>query len=169
MSRSFASSHLLAASNNPLRLISSLQHLIDANEIEKLHAELHSVTARLFKLGHSHYDFAIGLSQSDWRQQVSRLYYGAYNAKRAVALINSGHYSTDSSDHQRTDDLPGAMANKSSHQNKLKSLREDRNLCDYSFSASVTDLVLSPHDATAFCRDFLQDCKAFLIQKGVQV
>jgi hypothetical protein len=161
--------HLLLASSNPMRMIQNLNHLLAQQELAKLLAELDRNVVDLFKLGVSHYNFAAPLPDSEWRQKISRLYYGAYNVRRAVTLKYNGLFSTDASDHQKFDQLPDALLNKQSHMANLSTLRDDRNLADYNHSAAVSDLVINPSDALAFATLFIADSKSYLAQQGVTI
>lgn len=168
MLKGLSTPHLLLASSNPMKMIQNLNHLLAQQEIDKLTAELNRNVIALFSLGQSHFKFASTLPNSEWRQKISRLYYGVYNVRRAVTLNHSGRFSTDSSDHQNTE-LPDGVLHKEAHISNLRNLREDRNLADYSHQAAVTDLVMSPDDATIFAQQFIADCQQFLLQKGVTV
>lgn len=160
--KGFSSPHLLLASANAVKMIHNLNHLLLPAELAKLTAELDQNVRALFELGLVHLKFAATLGDKDWRQKISRLYYAAYNVRRAVVLRHSGIFSTDSSDHKNVDQLPDKINNKESHIGKLKDLREDRNLADYSHLAVVGDLIISPTDALAFVNDFVSDCRSFL-------
>jgi hypothetical protein len=161
--------NLLLAASNPIKMIQNLSHLLNAQEIAKLSYELDRNVTALFALGESHYQFASTLANSEWRQKISRLYYAVYNVRRAVVLKSSGGFSTDSSDHKNVDQLPDATKNKQSHIVKLKDLREDRNLADYSHLAAVSDLLISPDNALIFATDFIADCRHFLNQNGLVI
>lgn len=161
--------HLLLASGNPIKMIHNLNHLLSRKASAKLTAELDRNVVGLFDLGISHYKFAIGLTDTEWRQKISRLYYAVYNVRRAVMLKHSGVFSTDSSDHLAVDKLPDKINNHESHKIKLRDLREDRNLSDYSHQAKIIDLVIPPSDALAFSIQFIDDCRKFLQQNGVNV
>ena len=150
-------------------MIQNLNHLLEQAEIAKLTAELDRNVVQLFTLGQSHFAFASTLTDRDWRQKISRLYYGVYNVRRAVALKHSGTFTTDSSDHKNIDQLPDSLQNRESHINNLKALREDRNLADYSHSATITDLVATPDDVQRFAAQFIEDSRQFLLQKSVTV
>jgi len=150
-------------------MIQNLNHILEQQELDKITAELDRNVRQLFQLGKSHFSFAQGLGDKDWRQKISRLYYAAYNVRRAVALKNSGAFSTESGDHQKVDQLPDNMDNRESHLTNLRNLREDRNLSDYNHEAKVTDLVLNPGDALNFVTQFLADSAKFLKDQGVTV
>lgn len=161
--------HLLLASSNPMKMIQNLNHLLSRQELAKLTVELDRNVTALFALGLAHFKFASTLSNNDWRQKISRLYYAVYNVRRAVTLKHSGAFSTDSSDHKNIDQLPDGISNKESHMNKLRDLREDRNLSDYSHLAIAGDLVITPDDALMFATQFIDDCRQFLLQNGLAV
>lgn len=161
--------HLLLAAGNPLRMIQNLNHLLTAAEIRKITAELDRNVIALFALGEEHFNFAAGIGNADWRQKISRLYYAVYNVRRAISLKSSGAFSTDSSDHKNVEQLPDGLNNREAHIVKLRDLREDRNLADYSHLAQESDLVISHQDAQAFATLFIADCRQFLLSKyGLQ-
>lgn len=161
--------HLLLAASNPLKMIQNLNHLLNVQEIAKLTVELDKNVAALFGLGHSHFTFACTINNNDWRQKISRLYYAAYNVRRAVVLKHSGTFSTDSSDHKNVDQLPDTIGNRQSHIVNLRDLREDRNLADYSHFAGASDLMISPNDALIFVTQFIADCRQFLLNNGLVI
>lgn len=159
--------HLLLASSNSMRMIQNLSHILDIGEISKITAEVDRNVVALFALGEYHFAFASSLGDHDWRQKVSRLYYAVYNVRRAVVLKSDGRYSTDSSDHQNVNILPDDIQSRETYAKKLKDLREDRNLADYSHLATVSDLVLEPGDALELASQFINDCRAFLRNQAV--
>ncbi|WYX13446.1 hypothetical protein WJ974_20860 [Achromobacter xylosoxidans] len=163
--KGFSSPHLLLAAANPLRMIQNLNHILQPAELAKLSAELDRNAKQLFALGESHLTFAAPLSDTAWRQKISRLYYAVYNFRRSVVFRDSGRFSTDASDHGNVEQLPEGLDNRESHVLKLRSLREDRNLADYSHQAVITDLVISPADALIFAESFNSDCRNFLLSK----
>lgn len=169
MTKGLSSPHLLLAAANPLKLIQNLNHLLTAQELLKLTAELNANVSALFALGLDHFNFASTLTDADWRQKISRLYYGVYNVRRAVALKHSGAFSTDSTDHKNIDQLPDGLKNRESNLNNLRSLREDRNLADYSHSAVIANLVITPDQALIFATQFIADCRDFLNQNGLTI
>jgi len=144
-------------------MIQNLNHLLDQQELAKLMREVDRNVTLLFRLGQSHFDFASGLEIEHWRQKISRLYYAAYNSRRAVTLKFNGSFSTDVSDHKNVDILPDELLNREMYAAKLRDLREDRNLADYNHQATLADLIISPVEATELCSGFLIDCKAFLV------
>lgn len=161
--------HILLASGNPHRLIKNLGHILTQDEIQKINNAILAEGSALYALGQSHYSFAMSLPASEWRQNISRLYYAVYNTKRALTLMTDGGFSTDSGDHQKIDVLPDQIDNREFYKARLKHLRDDRNLCDYSHNASEGDLLITVADARALATSFLTDAKKFLQDKGVQL
>ncbi|MFZ5738300.1 MAG: hypothetical protein ACOY6K_15650 [Pseudomonadota bacterium] len=150
-------------------MIQNLHHLLTATQLQKLTNELDRNVVALFELGMVHFNFATSLSNKDWRQKTSRLYYAAYNVRRAIQLKHSGSFSTDSSDHRSVEQLPDQIERRASHVAQLKTLRDDRNLCDYDAFAKESDLVISVNDAVEFTTQFIADSKSFLSSKGVSI
>ncbi len=140
--------HVLLASKNVQLMKKNLAGVLSVAELQKIEDAVNKEVASLFRLGQRHLTFAKGLPKKEWRQRVSRLYYAVYNFRRAVQLKDSGSFSTDSSDHNNVDVLPQAFsANVEAHKAKLKDLRDDRNVADYSHLAIAKDLRMTPADA----------------------
>lgn len=169
MAKKLKPPHLLLASNNPYLLRANVLHLISKPSIRALDKEVERNIIALFKLGTYHFDFAKGLPSADWRQKISRMYYGAYNVKRAVDLKVDGHFSTESGDHKNIENLPDTFPKRSTYSNQLKALREDRNLCDYSHDSVEADLAIKVVDAETLVQDFISDVRIFLRALGVTV
>lgn len=161
--------HVLLASSNPMKLIRNLSEIFSPGELEKIEKEISSQCRLLFELGQSHFEFARSLStqNQNWRQKISRYYYAAYNCKRAVVLRWDGRFSTDSSDHQKVDELPTDFKNLATYRHQLKNLRDDRNLADYSHQATVDNLILTLAEAEALVASFVADCREFLVERRV--
>ena len=162
------SPHLRLASGNPQKLVRNIEHLISQRAVNALNREIRSNVAGLFRLGEGHFSFAEGLALTEWRQIVSRSYYGAYNVARSIRLHHAGLYLTDSSDHKKIGDLPDGFPNRNTYTNRLSILREDRNLCDYDHAADETELVIAVPDALNLVRDFIADARAHLRRNGVR-
>ncbi len=131
--------------------------------------EIHKNTKELFELGEEHYNFAKQTAKVHWRQRISRFYYGAYNVRRAVQLCYKGIYSTDSSDHKKISELPDSFRNIDTYKNKLKTLRDDRNLADYDHSVSENELVFTQEEYEQLVTNFINDAHTFLQQQGVSL
>lgn len=161
------SPHLLLASSNPQKLRANIAHIITRTSLQRIDGELDRNVIALFRLGESHYAFARSLQVNEWRQKISRFYYGAYNVQRAIRLKVEGAFSTDSTDHKVIGQLPDTFPNRATYGNQLTTLREDRNLADYSHDSTSTDLVISVADAETLVFDFIQDSRAFLLSLGL--
>lgn len=163
------SPHLLLASSNPHRLMTNLKHLLTTKSIKSINAEVERNVVALFRLGEHHLQFARVTDMRDWRQRVSRFYYAGYNIKRSIALQVDGSFSTDSSDHSTIDVLPKDFPDVATFGNRLKVLREDRNLADYSHDSTQSELVISQNDAEAFILRFADEAKNYLRARGVNL
>jgi hypothetical protein len=161
--------HVLLASGNPKKLIRNLALILSPIELQKIQNEVDNNVISLYALGIGHYEFAMAIPVREWRQNISRLYYAAYNIKRAVSLKNEGLFSTDSSDHTKIDILPDSFDNVATYRSRLKALRDDRNLSDYSHAAAEADLLYGVAVSRTMVSDFVQDAKKFLLDNGVQV
>jgi len=160
------SPHILRA-GNPRRIRDNLVGIVDQPGLDAIEDALCQNVRELYALARRHYTFAKRLNPPDWRHCVSRSYYSAYTAARAVRLYVKGEYSTDVKDHQRFWELPADFPAKDRFANQLSILREDRNLCDYDHTARAADLVLGRADSLALAGEFLQYTKAYLGQKGL--
>lgn len=159
--------HVLLASSNPVKLIKNLRSILGKAQLKKIDDAVCAEAKALFLLGKSHFDFSNSIPPAEWRQVVSRLYYAAYNVKRSISLRHDGSFSTESKDHERIDQLPSALANSAVYGAKLRTLREDRNLADYSHLAKESDLVIAVPDARVLVTNFLADAKTYLNSNGV--
>lgn len=163
------SPHILLAGRNPRQVKENLAGILDLASLQLLEDAIHANVALLYSLGLQHYSFARGLRARHWRQSVSRAYYGAYNVSRSVRLQVSGEYSTEGKDHQRIENLPDDFPRKNTYSNRLATLRDDRNLCDYDHTASEADLVVGRTAALLLVSEFLSDAKAYLVGLGVNL
>lgn len=159
--------HIFLVSSNPQVLMRNLKGVLSDVQLRKIQAEVDANVVGLFRLGEQHYQFAKALARNEWRQKISRHYYGAYNVRRALALHHSGSFATDSSDHKSVDQIPDALANSGAHKQVLKSLRDDRNLCDYSHLARESDLLATVADVEQRVEQFIRDVRDFLTAKGI--
>ena len=159
--------HIFNAASNPLKLIRNLSGILAITELDKIRAEIDVNVVGLYRLGEVHYSFALTVPHGQWRQRISRLYYGAYNVRRAVALKHDGWFSTDAIDHQKVDSLPDALNNAATYRVQLKNLRDDRNLADYSHLARESDLLMSLNDYGVLVDSFIKDARAYLVSQGI--
>ena len=158
---------MLLASSNPMKMVRNLPHILNEEQLALISVAISHEAALLFKLGQSHLTFAGGIPESEWRQRTSRLYYAAYNCRRAVVLKLDGSFSTDASDHQSVDKLPATLSDYATYYKKLKDLREDRNLADYSHLARVGDLLIPIGQSLHLVEDFFAVARSYLESQGV--
>jgi len=97
--------HLLNL-GNARKVKENLSSILDQQALDAIETEIASNSPALLNLAQCHFRFAVNLPARHWRQRVSRLYYAAYNACRALRLFVFGEYATDVKDHQRLEKLP---------------------------------------------------------------
>jgi hypothetical protein len=95
------------------------------------------------------------------------LYYGAYNIRRAVLLHYEGHYATDASDHKSIGSLPSDFPQANTFENRLQSLRDDRNMADYNHLAVLADLLYQPEDVELLVESFRNIASSYLAGRGL--
>lgn len=161
------SPHILKAASNLRRLEKNLSHILDNSGREAIATEVCRNTRGLLDLSREHYDFAASVSRANWRQKVSRLYYAAYHARRAVHLFIVGDYTTDSSDHKNVGGFPDDFPNRDTYKTRLADLRSDRNLADYDHEATVSDLIHSVEEATLLVSALIYNAQSYLESKGM--
>ncbi|WP_152482617.1 hypothetical protein [Halomonas sp. THAF5a] len=153
---------------NAREMISVLSEVVSEESLVLLEAELHRHVILLYRLAEEHLLLATSVSSSKWRQKVSRSYYSAYNARRAVELYVSGVYNTDSSDHKNLHKLPDDFPERETKVARLRDLREDRNSADYDHLADEGNLLVPSVDAVEFAKRFLRDTRSYLENKGFE-
>jgi hypothetical protein len=161
------SPHILKAAPNLRRLESNLARILDHRGREAIANEVCRNTRGLLGLSREHYTFAVSVSRGNWRQKISRLYYAAYHARRAVHLYVVGDYITDSSDHKNVGGFPGDFPNRDTYKTRLSDLRSDRNLADYDHEASSSDLINSVEEATLLVSELIAHAQQYLESKGL--
>lgn len=161
------SPHLLNL-GNVRKLKENLSGILGSEALNQIESEIEVNVTGLLALAEKHFQFAQKLSANNWRQKISRLYYAAYNAGRAVRLYVKGEYSTDVKDHQKIMELPEDFPNIARYKNQLSILREDRNISDYDHISKAKDLALGTSIANTLVSDFLKDVKNYLKGKGLK-
>lgn len=161
--------HFSNFSSNPLTVIENLQGVLSAAELQKIRDEVRRNCKGLFELGRLHFVFAVGIPHDQWRQRISRLYYGAYNVRRAVGLEYDGSFSQDASDHRKMDGVPDDFPSSATYGIQMKNLRDDRNLADYSHLANEGDLIRPANEYQQIVEQFINDARDYLVGRGVQL
>lgn len=157
--------HLLQL--NPRKVIRCLASIVPADELAKIETELRQNVQQLMRLGQAHLRSAKQASGPlSWRQRVSRGYYGAYAASRAIRLEVAGFYSSDAGDHKKIGDLPDDFNAATRWKDFLMKFRADRNLADYDHSVSESALELRSVDYLAHAEDFLKEARRYLLARG---
>jgi hypothetical protein len=166
--KDLVSPHILII-GNPYTTINNLKGILDEAALDNIRNAVTTEVRLLYQLGLDHYSFAKSIDHKHWRQKVSRLYYAAYNIRRAVQLQDTGKYSTDVSDHKEIDNLPSSLNQRTIHGSVLKQLRDDRNLADYSHLGKEEDLFATTKELEQKVEDFLADSKYYLNKAGITV
>jgi hypothetical protein len=169
MSSNLKAPHVLLASHNVEEMLKNIEPIIGSRATKKIRVEIRKNVTALYRLGLSHLAFANTISNREWRQKISRLYYAAYNIRRAIYLDYNGNFTTDSSDHKNVNQLPDDFPNKDVLGQKLRDLRQDRNLCDYSHGSKIADLIIFPADAEKIVADFERLARTYLVGRGVKI
>lgn len=152
---------------NPNKIANAYGSFLLPNEVQKIRDESKAHTAAMYKLGLYHYKFAISLSRPHWRQKISRLYYASYNVSKSIRFDNDGNHSTDVKDHTKVGVLPNGFPAKSTYENELTNLREDRNSCDYDHVVKADKLLKSTTEYSTLVKQFLQDAHDYLTTRGI--
>ena len=123
MSSNLKAPHVLLASNNVEEMLKNIEPIIGSRATKKIRAEIRKNVVALYRLGLTHLAFANKIGSREWRQKISRLYYAAYNIRRAIYLEFNGNFTTDSSDHKNVNQLPDNFPNKDVLGQSLRDLR----------------------------------------------
>lgn len=156
------SPHILLLNKNVVDLRRELGHILSKKSTAAFDAEVKENIVQLFSLGLHHFDFAKALGPVNWRQIVSRSYYGAYSVSKAVRLAVNGQYSREVKDHEKVGDLPDDFPDKNTYANRLRLLRDDRNLCDYDHTVVEADLGMTSTDALALVGGLVSHARGYL-------
>jgi len=156
------SPHILLLNKNVVEIKKELSGVLSKKSAKAFDVEIKQNVIQLFSLGEQHYNFARTTSGAHWRQVVSRAYYGAYGISRAIRLATTGAYTRESKDHEKIGDLPDDFPDKATYANRLRLLRDDRNLCDYDHSAVQPDLAITVADALTLVDSLLVHARTYL-------
>lgn len=146
-----------------------LDNILSKKSKAALAAAVRANVMQLFSLGTEHFTFASSLGAAHWRQVVSRSYYGAYCVSRAVRLAVCGQYSSETNDHQRVGELPDDFPERNTFANRLRLLRDDRNLCDYDHTVVEDDLGMRSSEARALVEQFIASAAQYLAKRRFRV
>jgi hypothetical protein len=163
------SPHILLLNKNVVDLKRELAHVLSRKSSLAFDAEVKQNVAQLFSLGENHFEFAKTLAPIHWRQVVSRAYYGAYSVSKAIRLGVRGQYSQEVKDHEKIGDIPDDFPDKNTYANRLRLLRDDRNLCDYDHTAGEADLGMSSVDALTLVGNFVLHARGYLRARRFRV
>lgn len=156
------SPHILLLNKNVQDLKRELGCVLSKKSALAFDVEVKKNVAQLFSLGTHHFEFAITLLPINWRQIVSRAYYGAYSVSKAVRLAVKGQYSQEVKDHEKIGELPDDFPDRNTYANLLRLLRDDRNLCDYDHTAVEADLGTSRTDAVKLVENLIHHARHYL-------
>jgi hypothetical protein len=163
------SPHILLLNKNVAELRRELAHILGKKSASAFDANVKLNVAQLFSLGLEHLTFAGTLGPTNWRQIVSRTYYAAYSVSKSVRLAVNGHYSREVRDHDKVGELPVDFPDKSTYANRLRLLRDDRNLCDYDHTVQEIDLGMNSTDALALVRTLVDHARGYLRKRKYRV
>jgi hypothetical protein len=111
---------------------------------------------------------ASGTNGDAWRTLVSRAYYAAYNASKAVRLYVYGFTANDASDHKNVGELPDDFPTHAQWTSKLIDMRFDRNVADYEpWPGSKAKLKKIPPTTLTDAQQFVTAVRVYLKGKGV--
>lgn len=161
--------HILLLNKNVVELRRQLAGILSTKSARTFDATVRKNVIQLFKLGEQHYMFARGIAASHWRQIVSRSYYAAYNVSKAIRLAVAGHYSQEVRDHEKVGELPDDFPDKNTYTNKLRLLRDDRNLCDYDHTVVQADLGSTSADTLRLVERFIDHGRRYLNARKMRV
>jgi hypothetical protein len=109
-------------------------------------------------------------TQRHWRTRVSRAYYAAYSASRAVRFYVAGGFSSEVEDHKKVADLPKDFPRLADWNDTLTQMRHDRNLADYDAWPDCREQLNKPPSRTVdLASEFVQETKSYLHARGVLV
>jgi uncharacterized protein (UPF0332 family) len=141
---------------NPHKVVKCLQPLLPTDALAQVEAEIHRNAEQLLRLAKSHLRHAkVAAGDGSWRQKISRGYYAAYIASRAVRLQVKGHYTDDPSDHKKIGALPSNFPDLQIWDNILTQFRSDRNLADYDHTPCHRELEHTADDYLELATRFL--------------
>ncbi len=130
------------------------------------------IVKRWYSLARDHLSAARHLLRvrGAWRSVVSRTYYAAYNASRAVRLHVTGSVKRGAKDHKSIADLPDDFPRRRDWSAFLQDLRFDRSLSDYEpWPETYRELNRRPAQSLREVTDFLRSVREYLGGRGVKL
>ncbi len=107
--------------------------------------------------------------QRDWRCTVSRAYYAAYTAARAIRYFVHGQFDSSAADHKKASELPDDFPDRDQWREFLVILRDDRNKADYHpWRETYWELSESPDKLLDRSARFVGLACQYLRERGVQ-
>lgn len=105
-----------------------------------------------------------------WRSTVSRAYYAAYNASRAVRLSVYGRVHRGGKDHRTVGELPDDFPERDQWASFLDQLRYERERCDYDPGSDVrASLSDRPAGMVERVAEFVAQARQYLGARGIQL
>ncbi len=157
---------------NHQRVRRGLESILDADALAAYDDAVHATCLCIMKLAAAHLRTAKNPSsvRDNWRLVVSRAYYAAYNASKAVRYLVQGQVAGDVDDHKKVADLPNDFPERVFWTSVLIEMRIDRNIADYEpWPGCLRRLAASPKKAVEYADRFVQTVRSYLKDRGVRV
>ncbi len=138
---------------------------VDDAALSVIEAKVTEQALSWLRLGEKHLKSVRRLKRYDeeWRSVVSRSYYAAYNASKAVRYYVHGWVSLGADDHQKVGHLPDDFPDRERWARFLVDLRDARNQSDYDpWPETRRALPMSPADAVRDARGFVAEAKQYV-------
>lgn len=156
------------ALGNPWRLTRLLQKVVDKDAIAAIQSEHKRTVKTMLELSMSHRMAAKKLSRiKHWRSFISRLYYCAYIANRAVRYGANGQFEASAQDHENSKNLPEDFQEKDRWRDFFRHFHLDRNMCDYDSEAGIKDLHYPPAIYAQKTDEFIAVAEKFLQERSM--
>jgi hypothetical protein len=163
------SPHILLIRKNVVELRQELGGVLSKKSLKAFDDEVIRNVVQLYGLGMEHLTFAGSLPSARWRQVISRAYYAAYSISKSVRLAVYGHYSQEVKDHDKVGELPDDFPDRNTFANRLRLLRDDRNLSDYDHTALEADLSSTRTDTLVLVTDLASRAAGYLRARKFRV
>jgi len=142
---------------------------VDDAALSVIEAKVAEQTRSWLRLGEKHLKSVRRLRKynEEWRSVVSRSYYAAYNASKAVRYYVHGWVSLEGDDHKRVGELPDDFPDRQRWGQFLIELRDARNQSDYDpWPNTYRTLPVKPLDAVLGADEFLSEARAYIKSRG---